>query len=114
MMTGSQNGILLGNSDSWRLETTARISNLSDGTNTFTVRLGFIDTDTGESTDGCFFRYTDGTNSGKWQGVCRNNNTESTCDTGITVAAATFYRLNVKVNAGPPAAGGNPGPPPAR
>ena len=90
--------LLLGNNDAWSYESVLRIPTLSDATNTFTVRAGFVDDNAAESVDGCYFRYTNGTNSGRWQGVCRSNSTESTCDTGITVAANTWYRLNVSVN----------------
>ncbi len=102
---------LFGNGDYWRQETVMSIPSAfglsnSDGTNRYTFRSGFIDdmsTQSGNGNDGCFFRYTHNINSGKWQGVCRNNNTESTCDTastsGTTVATDTWYRLTVSVNA---------------
>lgn len=98
VVSEAQDGILLGNNDVWRFEADVRVTTLSTGSETYTYRAGFVDNNDGESTDGCFFRYTDGTNSGKWQGVCRNNGSESTCDTTITVATATWYRLNVLVN----------------
>jgi parallel beta-helix repeat protein len=92
--------LVLGNNDTYRFETAVSLSALSDGTDTYTFRAGFIDQGGTESTDGCFFRYTHSANSGKWLGVCRSNNVEtaSTCDAGTTVAAATWYRLNVNVN----------------
>lgn len=81
--------------------TYARIDTLSDGTNRFTARLGFIDSVSGESTDGVFFRYTDNVNSGKWQGVCRSGGSETAVDLGTTVGAATLYRLTAVIrNAG--------------
>ncbi|HSE29910.1 MAG TPA: hypothetical protein VLA77_04980 [Candidatus Saccharimonadales bacterium] len=95
----AEEGILLGNSNEWRYEASVKIPTLSTGTETYTYRTGFIDNNNAESTDGCFFRYTDGTLSGRWQGVCRSNGVESTCDTTITVGADTWYRLNVTVNA---------------
>lgn len=96
---GSMAQLRLGNGDAYGFESVLRVPTLSDGTETFTIRSGFIDTDMAESTDGCFFRYTDATNGGRWQGVCRSNNAETACDTGITVGANAWYRLNVKVNA---------------
>jgi hypothetical protein len=82
-------------------ESRVRIPTLSDGTETFTFRSGFLDTSTTEAVDGCFFRYTHGTDSGRWQGVCRDNNTETTTTAGAgpTVSAATWYKLKVTVNA---------------
>lgn len=73
---------------------------LSNGTDTYTARVGFLDSHTGESTDGCFFRYTDGTNAGKWQAVARSNGTETATDTGVTPVADTFQRFEIVVNAG--------------
>lgn len=76
------------------------IHTLSTGTETYTARIGFIDNVSGsEATDGCFFRYTDGVNSGKWQAVCRSNGTETATDTGVTPVADTFQRFEVTVNA---------------
>lgn len=77
----------------------AAIHTLSNGTDTFTTRIGFIDSATAESTDGAFFRYTDGVNSGKWQAVTRSNNTETATDTGVTVVADAFKRFTVDMNA---------------
>lgn len=56
----------------------------SNGTDTYTTRVGFIDTFAAEPIDGCFFRYTNGVNSGKWQIVTRSNNSETAQDSGIT------------------------------
>ena len=81
-------GIQFG-SNEWIFETRANIQNLSDATNTFTTRFGFMDATTGDPTDGHFFRYTHGTNSGKWQAVTRINNVETATDTGETATAMT-------------------------
>jgi hypothetical protein len=82
-------------------ESRVRITTLSDGTETFTFRSGFLDTSTAEAVDGCFFRYAHVTDTGRWQGVCRNNNTETTTTAGAgpIVSAATWYKLQVAVNA---------------
>jgi hypothetical protein len=97
------NEILLGNGDYWRYETDLRIPSspgLSTSAQRFTVRAGFIEqSTTDDGTDGCFFKYSDNVNSGKWQGTCLSSGTPTTCDTGTTVAAGTWYRLTVVVNA---------------
>jgi len=74
-----------------------RIPTLSGSGQTFVVRSGFTDGINVEGTDGCYFKYTDTVNSGKWQGFCVSNGTSSTCDVGTSVAAATWYRLTVVV-----------------
>lgn len=73
---------------------------LSDATNTYTARIGFLDVTSGEATDGVFLRYTHSVNSGKFQFVTRSNGVETATDTGITVAATTDYVIEISVNAG--------------
>ena len=79
-------GIQFG-SNEWTFETRANIDALSDANQTYTVRFGFMDSVAGDPTDGHFFRYTHGTNSGKWQAVTRINSVETTTDTGQTAQA---------------------------
>lgn len=83
----------------WWNEFRLRLDNLSDATDTFTIYAGWNDTVSGDATDGVYFRYTNGVNSGKFEAVCRNNSSETAVDTGITVAATTFYRMRIEVNA---------------
>lgn len=75
------------------------INVLSDATNRYTCRIGFIDSVTGESVDGAFFRYTDTVNSGRWQCVTRANSVETATDSGITAAAGTWAKFEIEVNA---------------
>jgi hypothetical protein len=72
---------------------------LSTATETFVSRCGFIDSVTGESADGAFFRYTDAVNGGRWQAVTRNNNVETASDTGVAVVANAINTMRVSVNA---------------
>jgi hypothetical protein len=98
IITRATDSLLLGGGEAtW--EAVCRVPTLSDGTETYTVRTGLIDNGTTEATDGVFFRYTHSVNSGKWQGVCRSNGTETTVDTGSTVVAGTWVRLTAVVNA---------------
>ena len=75
---------------------------LSDGTNRYTVEAGMTTAPTGTSaiTTGCFLRYSDNVNSGKWQLVSANTGTESTADSGVTVAASTSYRYLISLDSG--------------
>lgn len=78
----------------------AALSAASDGTDTYTARIGFIDSQSGAPTDGAYFRYTDGINSGKWEAVTISNGAETAEDTGIAGAADTSYHLfKIVVNA---------------
>lgn len=78
----------------------AALSAVSDGTDTYTMWIGFADTPTvsGECVDGVFFRYTHSVNSGKIQAVCRAASTETTADTGITPVADTFNIFEISAN----------------
>jgi hypothetical protein len=92
-------GLLLGGG-AWRLTIIFRLEDLSDGTETYTIRLGFSDVQTGaDPTDGAFLRYTHSVNTGKFECVTRSNSTETAADSGITVAADTWYKLDILVNA---------------
>lgn len=53
---------------------------------------------TAESTDFVGFRYTKGTNGGKWQAVTRSNGVETAIDTTIA-ANANMMNLELEVNA---------------
>ena len=72
---------------------------LSDGTQTYTFQFGIIPSPTSTTlnvNNSIGIRYTNGTNSGKWQGFSRDNaGSESTADLGTTVAANTNYVLTI-------------------
>jgi hypothetical protein len=94
--------VRMGGGTTWRNETDLRTSSLlSNGADRYVIATGFADTFSGDITaisNGCYFRYSDNVNGGKWQGVCETGGTESVCDTGDTVAGDTWYRLTVAVN----------------
>lgn len=80
---------------SWR----AAISVLSDGTDTYKVRIGFIDSISSSTpVDGAYFEYTHGANSGKWEAVTVSNSTETREDTGITAAITNYSVFKIVVN----------------
>lgn len=76
-----------------------QLPNLSDATNTYTLRGGLMSSFSAEPSNGIYFRYTHGTNSGKFEAVTRAAGTETATDTGITAAASTTYDLDIVVNA---------------
>lgn len=92
------NPIPLGLGATWH-EALWRIPVLSTGVETFTVRCGYIDIGTAESTDAVAFRYTDAVNGGRFEAYARNNSVETAVDTGVTVAINTDYKMRVEVNA---------------
>lgn len=80
-------------------ETRCRVPTLSDGTNRFTVRIGFGDNITTDPTDGAFFRYVDSVNSGNWVCVTRSNGVETTSNTSIAPTTTGWQKLRIEVNA---------------
>jgi hypothetical protein len=96
---GSAPSYLKFGTDRSRFASKASIHTLSNGTETYTSRMGFLDAVGSEPTDGCFFRYTDSVNSGKWQAVTRSNGVETATDTGVTVVADAWKLFEVDVNA---------------
>ena len=75
------------------------IPTLSTATDRFIVEHGFSDLRAGTPIDGAFIQYSDNVNSGKFYGLIYNNNIVYSYDLGITVAAATWYKLRTVVNA---------------
>jgi hypothetical protein len=92
------NAYIIGNGASLRLRFRVLINTLSDGTETFTVRIGFIDLLTGNGTDGLFYRYTDSVNGGRWEAVARSGGSETADDTGVAPTAGVYQILEVSVN----------------
>lgn len=72
---------------------------LSDGTNTYTCRAGFLDSPSADATDGHYFRYTHGTNSGKYECVTRSNTTETASDSGYAAQITNLDLFEILVSA---------------
>jgi len=74
-------------------------SALSDATNRYNLFFGMTGsfTSPGAATNRTLIRYRDNLNSGKWQLDVSNTLGVSTADTGITVAASTFYELELVI-----------------
>lgn len=70
---------------------------LSNGTDRFIVRSGFINSIGSDGTNGVFFRYVDNANGGRWLCVCRSNNTETTVDSGVAATLDVWVWLRIKV-----------------
>lgn len=79
----------------YRIAVRFALEQLSNGTDTFQVTLGFINnTGAGDHTGGAYFRYSHGVNSGKWEAVTANGTgspTRTAVDTGVT--ADTLYSI---------------------
>lgn len=73
------------------------LPNLSDGSETFTVLVGYGDNLTSApQTDGIFFRYTHTENGGRWTLVCERATVETTLDSGVAAVANTWTNLKIQ------------------
>ena len=94
----TNNSIYLLNDGTLYWEWCIRIPTLSDATNRFIVHVGCAAGNVSVSNEMFSIRYSDNVNSGKFLGVCRTASSETTVDTGITVAANTWYRVGALMN----------------
>lgn len=67
-----------------------RIGTLSDGTNTFTIRVG---QDAAADGLGLQFKYTHSNSSGQWECISHDGTTATTVASGVTVANNTDYEM---------------------
>lgn len=72
---------------------------LSDGTNRYSLSLGLANTPKPGNV-GVYFRYSDNVNSGKWFLRQQDGSGDTTeTDSGVTVAASTWYNLRAEIDA---------------
>lgn len=82
------------------IEFRVRVPVLSTGAITYELRLGLQDTvTTGDPTNGVYFVYSSGINTGQWQGITRNASTSTTVNSAVAVAINTWYRCRAEINA---------------
>ncbi|MEZ4925577.1 MAG: hypothetical protein R3A50_04825 [Saprospiraceae bacterium] len=76
------------------------LNEVSDATNSYSTEISICQGAVGFDTDNSIgFRYTHSANSGKWLAYSIDNaGSETSFDTGITVAALTFYKMNIELN----------------
>lgn len=75
-----------------------KIPVLSNGTDTFTIRMGLGDTANAAQANGTYFEYTHGTNSGNWQIVNASASSRNTANTS-TAADTSYHNFKIVVNA---------------
>jgi hypothetical protein len=96
--SGSPSSVLAGGG-AIRFGAVVKLDALSTPSQTFAARLGLGDSAASDGTDGIFFRYTGAANGGRWLGVARSNNVESTVDTGVA-ADTNFHTFELVIDAG--------------
>lgn len=78
-------------------ETYFQINTLSTSADAYTLRLGFQDTNNGESANASYFRYTNTGSTPNWQVVCRRGGLEQAITTSF-VADTNWHKLRVEFN----------------
>lgn len=75
---------------------------VSDGTNTFIVRCGLMNSNNGQAIgSGVYFEYTNATGSPtNWQIATAKANSRTVSDSGAAMTAGTWYTLRADINAG--------------
>lgn len=87
-----------GNGQLLRIRMRVALETLSTVSERYTTYIGFGNTFTsGDMTNGCYFRYNDSVNSGKWEAVTSIAGVRTANDTGVP-AVTTFSIFEVRVN----------------
>lgn len=74
-----------------------KVNVISDGTETYTVRAGFIDSQSAAPTDGAYFMHDN--SSGNWVCKTRSNSSETSTNSNVAVStSSSFDILKVDVN----------------
>lgn len=81
-------------------ETVVKLSNLSDGTETFICQLGICTGSTTINTvDGVYFGYSHSLSGGNWRCYTSRSSTDTVTDSGVAASATSFQRLGFVINA---------------
>lgn len=101
----SMDSYVFGGSTTYSFEFLIYLSNLSDGTDTYKLRIGMMDTaptigPDNESTDGVYFKY-DSTSSANWIiYAVKNSGAASSTTSSTAVAATSWVKLRIDISTG--------------
>jgi hypothetical protein len=95
--SNNTNIVYFDTSAAYTYEARHQIPTLSTTVETFTIIAGFIDSITGDSTDGAYFSYTDGLNGGKYELITAKAGVRTRTDSGVTPTAGQWDKLRVVV-----------------
>jgi len=81
----------------WVFHELVYIPTLSDGTQTFAARWGFLDVGNAAPVDGVYFQHDSTT--GNWRICASDNSVRTETTSSSAISAGTWYRLTIVVNA---------------
>ena len=90
--------MIVGAAGTVRFETCVQMPILSDGTETYTARIGLTNNTSGDDgTEAVFFRYTHGTYSGNWDLVSISASAETSSNSNVAVSTS-WTNLAFEIN----------------
>ncbi len=95
---GMNSGSIVFGGAEWKMESMIRLPVLSTAGERFITYHGFLNSYTAAPTIGAWIEYSDNTNGGRFQCSVGNAAGVTVVDSGVTVAASTWYKLRVTVN----------------
>ena len=75
-----------------------RLPVLSDATESFDLRVGFIDSVANDGNNGVFIRYSHSRNSGNWELISRINGVQTLINTSVSVVANDWITVLISTN----------------
>lgn len=83
----------------WRCEARIQLSAVPDGTDNFTIEVGFGDVSALESSNGAYWYILRSTSPTNWLAAAAAGGSRSRVDTGIAFASGSWIKLGVEVSA---------------
>lgn len=101
-LTGSRStGWMVVGGGTWEIEWLVKLTTLSDGTNTYTMSIGWgdITLSSDSITNGIYFSYTDTGSSPNWKINTTSASSTTTQDSGVAASTAAYNKFKIIVNA---------------
>jgi hypothetical protein len=93
----ASSAILFGNGGGLDFEASVYLTATSNSSQRYQLRIGAIDTLTGDQTDGVYFEYDDSLSS-SWRIATANNSTRTKLATSVAVSTSSWISLRLVVN----------------
>jgi len=78
-----------------------KIPVLSDGSNTFVIQAGFLDTLTADQTDGVYFEHDISGHATNWRYCSSNNASRTKNSSSVAISTSGWMKLTIEIYTGP-------------
>lgn len=99
IVCGNPNTQILFGGGVWSCEWLVNLSALSDGTDTYSPYIGFVDANNAEAVDGAYFGYVRSIDATNWPMCTSSNSSRTRTASSTPVVAGAWVKLRVVVNA---------------